>query len=643
MRDTQVPLRQRSVGDAHRALALAVAAGVYLLLATPLVANPGVWPGFVLPGALYARTVTLFTVALWVALALGDRRYRPPRAPIPAAAGLFVLINLLAAATGLSPERSLWSTQLRMGGVVGLAHWTALVVVLASVFRTYAQWRWLFGANLGVSLLVVVIGLGQGLGLEQVGAIYRLGSADRLMATVGNPGYLAAYLLVSLLLALALLAASRPRLEQQGRAFTAWQAFLLGTVAFSGWALIQTATRGAVVGAIAGLAAWALAYALWGDRPRLRLVAAGSLGVAVLVGGLWFAVRDTPAVHALASRVYLVERLRRASLEDPTAVTRVEMVRAGLAAFRERPVLGWGPENAEPVFEKYVSARFFAVSPEWGDRLHNRVVEELVDRGILGLLAYLGLWGLLLRAVIARARGARHRDRSAQGSGTLYMGIGAALVAYFVQNLFLFDTNEGMLQLALLVGFLASSEGKTEDRVSGHRPVMPKGVHAAVCVLLVTIAAIGTYRLHYPPYRQAVLMGAALRTGWMSDRLRIAEQAFAAFPPMANMARVALFKTVMGSWPQMSPGQRQAAIAVLERQMPQVLKGEPMNVPMRAVAAVVYQLASVTDAAYMDKAARSVREVSVRMRPHRPLSKQLAETQRKLEEWYSRHTTPPVP
>ena len=60
-------------------------------------------------------------------------------------------------ASGVSAQRSLWSTYERMQGVVDLAHWFALAVVLASMFRAASEWRALLTFNLAMSLAIACL------------------------------------------------------------------------------------------------------------------------------------------------------------------------------------------------------------------------------------------------------------------------------------------------------------------------------------------------------------------------------------------------------------------------------------------------------------------------------------------------------
>ena len=71
------------------------------------------------------------------------------------------------------------------------------------------------------------------------------------------------------------------------------------------------------------------------------------------------------------------------------------------------------------------------------DQAHNKVVEELTTSGAL---AYLSIWLYLLSVFIRKGRFLAPAQRRFAGL------MGAGLVCYFMQNLFLFDTPGTMPQ-----------------------------------------------------------------------------------------------------------------------------------------------------------------------------------------------------
>ena len=62
-----------------------------------------------------------------------------------------------------------------------------------------------------------------------------------------------------------------------------------------------------------------------------------------------------------------------------------------IKGFQERPILGWGQENFNYVFNKNYDPGMWG-QEQWFDRTHNVILDWLVAGGILGLLAYLSIF-----------------------------------------------------------------------------------------------------------------------------------------------------------------------------------------------------------------------------------------------------------
>jgi len=84
-----------------------------------------------------------------------------------------------------------------------------------------------------------------------------------------------------------------------------------------------------------------------------------------------------------------------------------------------------------------------------GDSI-NKVLEELVTKGLVGLIFYLAIWIYLANVFL------RQYWRADTTNQILILGLGAGLVTYFVQNLFLFDSVSTAGLFWVLVAFVIS-------------------------------------------------------------------------------------------------------------------------------------------------------------------------------------------
>lgn len=72
-------------------------------------------------------------------------------------------------------------------------------------------------------------------------------------------------------------------------------------------------------------------------------------------------------------------------------------------AISDRPLLGWGSDNFERVFEKYYDNRLLEEtygSEAWFDRSHNIFLEQIVNNGFIGLTFYLLVYVVILISLL---------------------------------------------------------------------------------------------------------------------------------------------------------------------------------------------------------------------------------------------------
>jgi O-antigen ligase len=218
-------------------------------------------------------------------------------------------------------------------------------------------------------------------------------------------GFFSIYMTLAGVLSLVLLACL-PRLLP-GAAFLRWT-IVPWLVSLLG--LLATYTRGAWMGFGAAV---------------LSLLPLTRKGRWLLLGGLVLLV-----VGALAGPRHLRERfLTMGNPEDPTVKERVYMWRSGLAIWRQHPLLGVGPGELKRVYERYALPE--AVKKRTG-HVHNTPLQMLVERGVLGLAAWLWIWVAFFARAIGRLR---RLPPQATSERALVIGSMAAIVGFLVAGL----------------------------------------------------------------------------------------------------------------------------------------------------------------------------------------------------------------
>ena len=637
----------------ERVLLYALRAGLALLLLTPLVVTPTTAYPFVVGKALYARTLIEVVFVLWVWLALAQPAWRPPRSWLLVLLGAGLGVATLAAVFGVSVQHSVWSGYERMQGLVDLAHWFALALVLVSVLRSARAWRVFLGLNVGVSLGVALVGIAgyHGVALPFFGELPER-NFPRIGATLGNAAFLGGYLQVNFMLALGLLARAcrrppapapaapargksvrqRPSPRRPGIAPTGpWAARLwfAGAALLNLWALTLSASFGALAGLGAGLgflavlAAWRARQARPGAAPRTpgdgavsgnavrqarpgALVAMGLLGAGALVLVLVLVV---PAPRSeLSFSNPLLQRLALAGTIESTLRKRVASWEAGLKGLAARPLLGWGPANYVVPFGRYAAG--LGATMHVHDQAHSQLIETAATTGLLGLVAYLALWGYACRVIVRAVLAGE------SGETVLALFAGAALAGYFVQSQTLFSTASSALQQVVLLAFVAYLETSVRGRAPA--PRLPRRAATALAAPLrhplgrVSVAlaalALGGAGL----VANGATYGAArdlYRAETSGQFMRYLARAITGFEPLAGFPRTVLFENLAQNWAVLHRTQRAEALRLLawaEVEAAAALRAAPEDWRLHHALARMYHALAATSPAYAGRARRQL-------------------------------------
>ena len=624
----------------EKPLANAVRVALGLVLAAPLIVMADPLPSTIFPyvvgKAVYTRLLIELAFGLWLGLLLWHPSYRLPRSRLLWILAIYVGVVLVASFTGVSLQRSLWSTYERMQGWVGLLHYAAFAVMLASVFRTFRSWWILLNVNLAVGLVLGLLGVSQVAGL---GLLAYLVDAPRISITLGNATYVGAYMLVNALIAAALLAhslaapraqpagSSRPverrrrrrnsgRVESQRPSWASgdnlMRAFWVAVIVLDLSMLYQSGTRGAIVGLAAGLATFVVLYVVWGKLRSVRVAAAALAAAGAVLVVAFLLVRNTEAFESVADSSLTLQRLASLGPEDRSVRSRWTSAQLGLQGFADRPVLGWGPENYTVAYDRHLTEQGAVDSSLLTfDQAHNRVIEEMVTTGALGLGAYLAIWIVMAWILVRRIR---ELEPDAQ---LLAMLIGSALTGYFVQNLLLFDTPGTVVQLYMLMGIVLYLETTTAeaafDRATDRRPATDPGrgvlerlggleapvkagaavAGGAAMLVLVYFSVIG-------PLSGSREASAALnenRSG--TERLRSLLASVDAAPWLAVYPLRFTLTGLNSKWDELTGQERQATFQVAMGEGEEALESEPREWRLHLALARIYQRASPDDATTM--------------------------------------------
>jgi len=400
--------------------------------------------------------------------------------PLVIAVSLFVFIFVLAGFFGVDPANSFWSNFERGEGGLQMIHLWLFFSLSILLFREEKDWRTIFRVMIFAGVLMALYGF---LALFQDSAqphffraigpsIYDrdpmtpdiVGSAFswsnyRFAGTLGNPAYVAIYSIFLLFYAAYLYFAKHYK-----NPFS-WQSvllYILGIIFLIVFWL--AATRGAFMGLVATLMAFIFYFIYSKKAYRKWLFLVMALIVLTVSAMVYF--KDAAFVKSIPG-----SRLFDISFSAQTFQHRTFMWKMAWDGFKERPLLGWGPENYLEVFDRHFNIKYFKPSEgfgAWFDRAHSIYFDYLVETGILGFLSFIGIWAVFywhslkllisnnLQIIAQNYRQKRDSNKDIFDSRGLLIQralIFALPISYLVQGIVLFDILPIYINLFMFLAF----------------------------------------------------------------------------------------------------------------------------------------------------------------------------------------------
>lgn len=481
--------------ELNRYLRWGLLIGIFSTLLIPLYVSTDMFFPFITGKNFIFRAMVELMFPAYVALAWRDAKYRLSWSWVFGMVIMFVAIMGLADIFGVNPYRSFWSNYERMEGYVTTLHLFAYFLILGAVMNGEKIWLRFWHLFIGMSVFFGYFSLLQiahELTIDQGGG--------RVDASFGNATYLAVYLLFAMFITVIAWyknsrsgQADAPSREIfygwigglsvgifwtfskivsngfSGGAALPWLSVmamiiiatvigvtLAGTwrertmlmhilygaaILFQFFGLYLTATRGALLGLLAGtVAAGVMLIFFERERASIRKVGIGVLAAAlVIVVGFMF-VKDTSFIRDNK----VLGRFAAISLTEKTTESRFLIWNMALKGWEEHPILGWGQESFPYIFAKYFDPRMYGQEP-WFDRAHDVFLDWLTAGGVLGLGSYL----VLFMAAVWYAW--RSKEVFSALERSLLIGL---LVGYFFQNLFVFDNLTSYLLYFALLAYI---------------------------------------------------------------------------------------------------------------------------------------------------------------------------------------------
>lgn len=362
-------------------------------------------------------------------------------------------VYLLATIFGINPFNSFWGDPFRAGGFLNFSFYLVFAFLVFLIIRRN-DWQKLWDFSIFIGILVSLVAIFQQFALFSK-IISPLGA--RPGSTIGNPIFLGIYLLLLTFLTLSF-----------GIKTKGWQKklfYFLSVFLFIFVSVFIAQTRAVLIGLTFGSLWFLFAYP---KKLKLFKISAGVVLILMLIGTFFLSryfashleiYQKMPEILATATDRILV-LFEGVKVEEG----RLSTWKISWQAIKEKPFLGYGPENFYIAFNKHYNPALpkMVQSPElgvteWWDRAHNFVMDTLVAGGFFFLIVYLAFFIIffwhLQKIKKTRMVLTGESDNQAQKNIIYAHAIQATIIGYFVSNIFSFDTFTSYLFFFLMLAY----------------------------------------------------------------------------------------------------------------------------------------------------------------------------------------------
>lgn len=407
------------------------------------------------------------------------------------AVAAFFFAALAATLLSVQPNASWLGTAMRGEGFLFTIHLILFFFIVALVAK-WEDWRknfFVFSLIAGAVGVFVVL---QYLFPALLNEPFLNSMGSRPSGTLGNPANLAGFMIIWLFVAAGLY------LTEKNKDLKI--VFALSAI-FQLIAIILSETRGVFLGMVIGGWWFFFFYPGIGQKRKLAL---GATTVAVLFAVLVF---SQPAVHSQIEKLSpKLGRVTNLTFSDDTASSRLMAWQIGLSGFADRPIFGYGPENFSVMFDSHFNPSFssFAAAETWWDRAHNIFFDIGIPLGGVGFATYLTMLGMGFYSLRKRKIDPGSETSNSLNSPIFYHALLAALVAYFSQNLFNFDTINSWMAFFLILAF-AEFAGRNKQPEFPLSPLTFKipGISTwrkVAAILTIAVIVVAAWKINIQPF-----------------------------------------------------------------------------------------------------------------------------------------------
>ena len=292
----------------------------------------------------------------------------------------FIFFVFLSSIFSQDIRFSFFGSPLRAGGFLNLLFYVFFAATLV-YFVGYDKWKKLFNVLLVAGTLASLLAIIQYFNLFK--KIFLSSGGGSTPSFLGNSAFFAIYMIFLVFLTLTLFIQEKNR----GKKWT-----YLGLMCLFAFSILISGSRAAYLGVLTGSIFYLIIYPK--KLKILKISAASILLSAILIVAIFNFFPQISKTNSMLSIISDRLSIKKAAVD--LAGTRLSAWQITWQAIKEKPWLGWGPENSYIGFEKYYDPTLSNLQKLWWDRPHNIFLEIWSNSGIFTLIFYIAFWVLLL-------------------------------------------------------------------------------------------------------------------------------------------------------------------------------------------------------------------------------------------------------
>ena len=306
-------------------------------------------------------------------------------------------------------------------GIITMCFYIMLFFIAVNHVKKTGSIYKLLTAVLIATFIISAYGLLQNFGIDFVMWNPDTYSKERFFSTLGNPNFLAAYLVETIPVIFIMFFVTKDMVKK---------VLILAVLVCAITVLFLTKSRAGSIGFFVTLG-FIIAYAIYDARKPDNRLFAGNKPWFIMFAVFMVLMCFVPKVQEAFSMIW--ERSKGLlSVHGITLTPRVYIWKSALMMFRDFPVLGTGLDTFQVMFPYYRFPIYWQL--EWNgtpEKTHNIFLQVLATQGIFGMSVYLLLFVAFFKKSINLIFGEKDLLRR-----YLVFGIFMGIIAYIIQGLF---------------------------------------------------------------------------------------------------------------------------------------------------------------------------------------------------------------